>query len=144
MSGGRLELDIGSVDYQREFDRMHPGLNQKDDQLYVYEIVPVLKKLWEGDYEHHGEYWNFATSTSVPKPMQLPHPPLWAAARSPSTFEFAVKNGMNILSWPLTRPVSETKLYKSFLADALKKYPGRPRPVFAMMRHTSVYDCVED
>ena len=144
LSGGWLELGIGSGAYQREFDRMHPGSNQKNGQLYVYEIVPALKKLREGNYEHHGEYWNFATSTSVPKPMQLPHPPLSVAARSPSTFEFAVKNGMNILSWPLIRPLSEANLYKSFLDDALKKYPDRPRPVFAMMRHTSVYDCVED
>ena len=29
-SGGRLEFGIGSGAYQREFDRMHPGLKQSD------------------------------------------------------------------------------------------------------------------
>ena len=144
LSGGRLELGIGSGAYQREFDRMRPGLSQKDGQLYVYEMVPALKNLWLGDYEHDGEYWNFPTSTSVPKPMQQPHPPLWAAARSPSTFDFAIRHEMNVLSWPLTRPMSEAELYVSFFDDALKNNPGKPRPLFAMMRHTSVYDHVDD
>ena len=52
----------------------------------------------------------------------------------------AVKNGCNILSWPLTRPMSEVELYRQRLETALQDNPGKPRPVFAAMRHTVVYD----
>ena len=45
--------------------------------------------------------------TSVPKPVQTPHPPLWIAARDPNTFDFAAKNGCNIMSTPLQRPHDE-------------------------------------
>jgi flavin-dependent trigonelline monooxygenase, oxygenase component len=144
ISGGRLELGVGSGAYQREFDRMAPGLKQTEGWKYMQEILPAILKLWQGDYAHDGEYWKFPLSTSVPKPLQKPHPPLWAAARAPVTYDFAVKHGVNIMSWPFTRPMAEAALYKQRLDEALANNPGKPRPIFAMMRHTAVYDREED
>ena len=144
ITGGRLEFGIGSGAYQREFDRMHPGLKQTDGWKYMQEMLPAILKLWEGDYEHDGEYWKFPLSTSVPKPIQKPHPPLWVAARAPVTYEFAVKHGLNIMSWPFTRPMAEAELYKQRLDEALANNPGKARPIFSMMRHTVVYDRKED
>ena len=92
LSGGRLEFGIGSGAYQREFDRMMPGLPQPDAYKYMHEMLPALKNLWAGDYEHDGEYWQFPRATSVPKPVQQPHPPIWIAARSPITYDYAVAN----------------------------------------------------
>ena len=140
ISGGRLEFGIGSGAYQREFDRMHPGLKQSDAWRYMHELLPAVKALWAGDYEHKGELFSFPMSTSVPKPLQKPHPPIWVAARAPMTYDFAVEHGLNIMSWPLTRPFSEAELYKSRLDDAMAKFPGYVRPIFAMMRFAAVYD----
>ena len=144
VSGGRLEFGIGSGAYQREFDRMHPGLKQTDGWRYMQEMLPAVKALWAGDHEHDGEFWSFPMSTSVPKPLQKPHPPIWVAARAPVSFEFAVKTGSNIMTWPFTRPMSEAELYKARLDEAMANNPGQPRPVFSMMRHTAVYDRKED
>jgi alkanesulfonate monooxygenase SsuD/methylene tetrahydromethanopterin reductase-like flavin-dependent oxidoreductase (luciferase family) len=144
ISGGRLEFGIGSGAYQREFDRMHAGLKQSDGWRYMNEMLPAVKALWAGDYAHDGEFWSFPTSTSVPKPLQSPHPPIWVAARAPVTFDYAVKQNCNIMSWPLTRPMSEVELYKSRLDEAMEANPGSQRPVFAMMRHTALYDRKED
>ncbi len=144
VSGGRLEFGIGSGAYQREFDRMHPGLLQSDAWRYMQEMIPVLKELWVGDYEHDGEFWSFPTSTSVPKPVQQPHPPIWVAARSPITFDYAVKNSCNVMSWPIARSFAEAELYKSQFEDALKNYPEAGRPTFTMMRHTAVYESQEE
>ena len=140
VSGGRLEFGIGSGAYQREFDRMHPGLKQTDAWRHMHEMLPVLRALWAGDCEHDGEFWSFPTATSVPKPVQKPHPPVWVAARAPITYDYAVKNGCHIMSWPLTRPFSEAELYKSRLDEAMAANPGAARPTFAMMRHTAVYE----
>jgi len=144
ISGGRLEFGIGSGAYQREFDRMHPGLKQTDAWRYMNEMLPALKALWAGDYEHKGEFWSFPTATSVPKPVQKPHPPIWVAARAPITYDAAVKQGCNIMSWPLTRAFSEAELYKSRLDEAMAANPGAARPTFAMMRHTAVYDSKDE
>ena len=144
ISNGRLEFGIGSGAYQREFDRMAPGLKQTEGWRYMQEMLPAVKALWAGDYAHDGEFWKFPTATSVPHPVQKPHPPIWVAARAPMTYDFAVKNGCNITSWPLTRDMSEAELYMSRLNEAMAANPGAKRPIMAMMRHTVVYDRKED
>jgi flavin-dependent trigonelline monooxygenase, oxygenase component len=139
-SRGRAEFGIGSGAFQREFDRMAPGLKQTEGFLYMEEMLPVLKRLWAGGTAHDGKYWKFPVSTALPKPLQKPHPPLWVASRSPHTYDIAVKNGCNILSWALSRPFSEVESYKGRLDAALAANPGARRPIFATMRYTAVYD----
>ena len=139
-SGGRLEFGIGSGAYQREFDIMRPGLKQTEGYKFMQEMLPAVKALWQGDYAHEGENWSFPTATSVPNPLQNPPPPIWVAARAPITYDYAVKNNCNITSWPITRPMAEVKLYKERLETALSENPGKPRPIFAAMRHTAIYD----
>ncbi|HMS96892.1 MAG TPA: LLM class flavin-dependent oxidoreductase [Tabrizicola sp.] len=143
ISGGRLEFGIGSGAYQREFDRMRPGLKQTDAWRYMQEMLPVIRALWKGDTEHNGEFWSFPASTSCPKPLQA-EVPVWVAARAPITYDYAVKHGCHIQSWPLTREMSEAELYMARMAEALANNPGKKRPIMAMMRHTAVYDRKED
>ena len=143
ISGGRLEFGIGSGAYQREFDRMHTGLKQSDAWQYMQEMLPVVQKLWAGDYEHNGEFWSFPKATSVPKPLQK-NVPVWIAARAPITYDYAVKNGCNIMSWPLTRDMTEAETYMGRMNEAMANNPGMKRPIMAMMRHTAVYDKTAD
>ena len=142
-SDGRLEFGIGSGAYQREFDRMHPGLKQSEGYRYMQEMLPAVKALWAGDYAHEGEFWSFPTATSVPKPLQQPHPPVWIAARAPVTYDYAVKHNCNIMSWPITRPMNEVETYLQRLETALEENPGKARPTFSTMRHTCGYDSVD-
>ena len=137
---GRLEFGIGSGAYQREFDRMHPGLKQSDAWQYMQETLPVIRKLWQGDYEHDGDFWSFPKATSVPKPVQENGPPIWVAARAPITFEYAVENNCHVMSWPLTRSFSEAELYNQRLRDAISASENNFSPTFAMMRHAAVYE----
>jgi alkanesulfonate monooxygenase SsuD/methylene tetrahydromethanopterin reductase-like flavin-dependent oxidoreductase (luciferase family) len=123
---------------------MHAGLKQSDAWRYMQEMLPAVKALWQGDYAHEGEFWRFPESTSVPKPVQQPHPPIWVAARAPITYDYAVKHQCNIMSWPLTRPISELETYLGRLQTALEENPGNNRPIFATMRHTCVYDNKDD
>ena len=143
ISGGRLEFGIGSGAYQREFDRMRPGLKQPDAWRYMQEMLPAVRALWAGDYAHDGELWSFPVSTSCPKPLQA-EVPVWIAARAPITYDYAVKNGCNIMSWPLTREMSEAELYMQRMNEAMAANPGKRRPTMAMMRQTALYDRKED
>ena len=142
LSGGRLELGLGSGAYQREFDRMRPGLNQKDSNRYMQEMLPLVRELWKGDVEHNGENWQFPKATSCPKPVQ-DNVPMWVAARSPATFDYAVANDCNVMCWPLTMPFSEAEKYKTQLDESIAKAGGWAG-TFALMRHTSVYDTEDD
>lgn len=143
LSGGRLEFGLGSGAYQREFDRMKPGVSQKDGNRYMKEMLPLVKALWEGDVEHDGEFWSFPTSTSCPKPVQE-DVPIWMAARSPETFDHAVANNCNVMCWPLTMPFSEAEKYKAQLDEANTKSGGHYKGRFALMRHTALYDNAQD
>ncbi len=139
ISGGRLEFGIGSGAYQREFDRMHPGLKQTEGWRYMQEMLPVVRALWQGDVAHNGEFWPFPSATSCPKPLQ-PEVPVWVAARSPITFDYALREKCHVMSWPLTRGFEEAELYKKLLDEAVEKADNGFRPTFAMMRHAAVYD----
>ena len=143
ISGGRLEMGLGSGAYQREFDRMKPGLLQTDGWRYLQEMLPLIPALWAGDVEHEGQYWQFPKSTSCPKPIQE-KVPIWVAARSPITFDYAVKNNCNILSWPLTKDFAEAALYRNQLDEAVANHGGNFDGRFVMMRHTSVYANEQD
>lgn len=139
-SDGRLEFGIARGAYQYEFDRLAGGIKEQLGVAYMKEIVPAVRALWAGDYEHSGEFYQFPLSTSVPKPLQHPHPPLWVAARDAGTFDWAIKNGANIMSTPLSRPASEVGELGRKFDEALAANPGVPRPRFLMLRRTSVYD----
>jgi len=143
LSGGRLEFGIGKGAYQREFDRMAGGELSRGVPM-MQEMLPVLKGLWQGDIEHDGEYWSFPTTTSCPKPLQQPHPPIWVAARDPNTFDWAVSNGYSVMTWALTRPFAEVEAYMERFEDALAKSPGVARPRFMTMRHTGIYTKPEE
>ncbi|MEM7507281.1 MAG: LLM class flavin-dependent oxidoreductase [Pseudomonadota bacterium] len=138
ISGGRLELGLGSGAYQREFDRMRPGVLQTDGYKYLQEMLPLVRQLWQGDVAHEGTYWQFPAATSCPKPLQA-EVPLWVAARSPVTFDYAVANQCNIMCWPLTMPFAEAQKYRAQLDDAIAKAGGW-NATFALMRHTAVWD----
>jgi len=141
-AGGRLELGLGSGAYQREFDRMRPGLDQKEGYKYLQEMLPLVQKLWQGDVEHNGEFWQFPTATSCPKPLQ-DSVPMWVAARSPITFDYAVENNCNIMCWPLTLPFSEAEKYRGQLDQSIAK-AGNWTGQLAFMRHTAVYETEQD
>lgn len=143
ISGGRLELGLGSGAYQREFDRMRPGVDQKDGYRYLQEMLPLIRELWSGDVAHNGEFWQFPSATSVPKPIQN-DVPIWVAARSPVTFDYAIEQDANIMSWPLTLGFEEAEKYASLRKEAIEKLPGSTPKKFVMMRHTAVYESSED
>ena len=139
ISGGRLEFGIGSGAYQREFDRMYPGLKQTEGWRYMQEMLPVVRALWQGDVAHNGEFWQFPSATSCPKPLQS-EVPVWVAARSPITYDYALREKCHVMCWPLTRGFEEAELYKKLLDEAVEKADNGFRPTFAMMRHAAVYD----
>jgi alkanesulfonate monooxygenase SsuD/methylene tetrahydromethanopterin reductase-like flavin-dependent oxidoreductase (luciferase family) len=142
LSDGRWELGLGAGAYQREFDRMKPGLPQPESYKYLQEMLPLVTKLWAGDVTHEGEYWQFPAATSCPKPVQ-DKVPMWVAARSPITFDYAVENDCNIMCWPLTLPMSEAEKYRGQLDDSIARF-GEWNGSFALMRHTVVYETEDD
>lgn len=142
--GGRLEFGIARGSYQYEFDRMNPGVQQREGVGFMKELLPAVQKLWQGDYAHQGQYWNFPLTAAVPKPTQRSGPPIWVAARDPGTFDWAVSIGANIMSTPLSMPAAEIQVLSDKFEKAVADHPEVPRPRFMMQRRTCVYAHADD
>lgn len=139
ISNGRMEVGLARGAYQFEFDRMAGGMPAATGGQHLREMVPVVQKLWQGDYAHAGEIWSFPTSTSVPKPLQKPCPPMWIAARDPDSHNFAVKNGCNVMVTPLMKGDEEVVDLVGKFNNALANNPEVARPQLMVLRHTFVH-----
>ncbi|TIP29086.1 MAG: LLM class flavin-dependent oxidoreductase [Mesorhizobium sp.] len=144
VTGGRLDIGIARGAYSYEYQRLFPGLDAWGAGQRMREIIPAIKGLWEGDFEMSGEFWSFPSTTSSPKPVQKPHPPIWVAARDPNSHEFAVSNGCNVQVTPLASGDDEvTSLMERFNA-ACAAHPDMARPEIMLLMHTFVAEDAAD
>ena len=141
---GRLDLGIARGAYTFEYDRMSPGLDAWNAGQKMRELIPAIKGLWAGDYEHNGEHWQFPKTTSAPKPVQQPFPPIWVAARDPNSHDFAVANGCNVQVTPLHLGDEEVVSLMERFNTACAAHPEVPRPKIMVLRHTYVADSEAD
>jgi alkanesulfonate monooxygenase SsuD/methylene tetrahydromethanopterin reductase-like flavin-dependent oxidoreductase (luciferase family) len=137
-TGGRLDLGLARGAYSFEYERLTPGLDALGAGQRLREMVPVIKKLWEGDHAHQGEFWSFPTTTVVPRPVQQPHPPIWLAARDPNSHAFAVAQGCNVQVTPLASGDAEVASLMERFEAACAASPGVPRPRIMLLQHAFV------
>lgn len=138
MTNGRLDLGIARGAYTFEYERLMPGLDAMDAGARMREMVPAVQKLFQGDYAHDGQYWQFPSTTPMPYPIQQPHPPMWIAARDPMSHDFAVANGCNVQVTSLTSGDAEVASLMDRFNKACADHPEVPRPEIMMLMHTYV------
>lgn len=138
VTGGRLDVGIARGAYGFEYERLHPGLDAWGAGQRMRELIPALKGVWAGDYAHGGEFWKFPSTTSAPKPVQAPHPPLWVAARDPNSHEFAVSQGCNVQVTPLWNGDAEIESLMGRFNAACEKNPDIAKPKIMLLLHTYV------
>jgi flavin-dependent trigonelline monooxygenase, oxygenase component len=144
ISGGRLDLGIARGAYSFEYERLLPGLDAWGAGQRMRELIPAVKNIWAGDYAHDGEFWKFPQTTSAPKPVQQPNPPIWVAARDPNSHEFAVANGCNVQCTPLANGEAEIASLMDRFNAACEKAPGIGRPKIMLLQHTYVGSSADD
>src|SRR6476619_867648 len=101
ISGGRLEVGFARAFLPHEFARF--GVDMDSSRARFEEGVATIRRLLtEEQVEHRGEFHTFPATTSLPRPTQLPHPPLWVAAlSSEQSFRRAGEMGCGIMANPL-------------------------------------------
>ncbi len=125
LSHGRLNLcfGAGSVTADQELY----GIDPKNGAEMTEEAVEIILKLWSSDppYEFVGKYWtirlkkyvDFETGIGfIHKPLQRPHPPIWAPAmsRDSPSMRMAGRRGF--------RPLGHSLVTANVLADNWKTY----------------------
>jgi len=101
ISGGRLEVGFARAFLPHEFERF--GVSLDESRRRFTEGLAQIAMLLKGeDVSSQGEFHSFKDVTSLPRPTQQPHPPLWiAATATPESFEFAGKMGYRVMGIPL-------------------------------------------
>ena len=141
---GRLDIAIARGAYSFEYERLGGGMDAWTAGEHLRELVPAVQALWEGDYEHNGKHHQFPKTTSSPKPLQAGGPPIWIAARDPSSHEFAIQNGCNVQVTPLWKGDEEIADLMDKFNNACAKFSHMPRPKVMVLRHTYVAESEAD
>ncbi len=89
LSGGRLNLGIGSGYQRQEFEGL--GIDMEESRERFVEAVEVMTRAWtEETLTYHGKFTNVDVLWVLPKPLQKPHPPIFqAVSTSPRAFSFS-------------------------------------------------------
>jgi alkanesulfonate monooxygenase SsuD/methylene tetrahydromethanopterin reductase-like flavin-dependent oxidoreductase (luciferase family) len=117
LSEGRFEFGTGrgsSTTEQRGFGIEDPELTRE----MVAETLPQIVRMWrDEEFSHDGKFFSMPTRNVLPKPYTDPHPPLWVAAGSPSTFEMAARQGLGVLCFAFGKPETFTPLIEKYKKD---------------------------
>jgi alkanesulfonate monooxygenase SsuD/methylene tetrahydromethanopterin reductase-like flavin-dependent oxidoreductase (luciferase family) len=99
LCGGRLELGIGRGFSPREYAAF--GVAMAESRNLVEESLAILRAAaHDAPVTFTGRHFKLDGVTIVPRPVQRPYPPLWSAAVSPDTFEWAAREGLGVLAGP--------------------------------------------
>ena len=140
LTGGRFDLGIGRGAYTYEFARMAGGIPPEVARQALGEMLPALRGLWAGDYEHKGEMWTFPSTTSTPRPRHPEGPPLWVSARHPDVFRLAIENRCHLMVTPLSMPFAEVESLAERRAAAVSEVGSGFEPQMMVLRDACVYE----
>ena len=117
LSEGRFEFGTGrgsSTTEQRGFGIEDPELTRE----MVAETLPQIVRMWKDEeYSYDGKFFSMPQRNVLPKPYTDPHPPMWVAAGSPSTFELAARQGLGVLCFAFGKPDSFAPLIEKYKKD---------------------------
>ena len=165
LSGGRLEVGVGRGNYGLEAFNLNPiaDPNNPQENFNVFdETLQILKKaLSEERFSHRGRHYCYpapgfsadrahsvddpryadpATGelvkiTTLPRPRQKPHPPLWVVVNSDLSIRHAAENDCGIIMWRPPNAMLRRRL------EIWRQYHAAPDPEgnrCAVMRDTFV------
>ncbi|MFP6579581.1 MAG: LLM class flavin-dependent oxidoreductase [Myxococcota bacterium] len=97
LSGGRIDFGMGRGYQRHEFDGF--GVEIAKSHLIFKEQLEIIERAWTGErFAWDGEFFQFPEMQILPTPLQNPRPPLFVAALSNSTLEWAASAGYPVMS----------------------------------------------
>lgn len=118
LSDGRVEFGTGRSGTPAELEGF--GIDPAESRAMWEEAVSIIPRMWmEDPFSWSGKYFSMPPRSVVPKPLQKPHPPMWVAASSPTTFLEAGKRGLGVLCFILGEPARLAHRVESY-REALK------------------------
>jgi len=100
LTNGRIQIGVGRGAYQYEFERLQIPMEEARDR-FSDSLDLLVKLLSETDVTWDSRFYKLPRTTITPRPMQQPHTPIWYAATTPETLDYAAGRGFPVLTTPL-------------------------------------------
>lgn len=100
LTNGRIQIGVGRGAYQYEFDRLQIPM-QDARERFSDSLELLVKLLSETDVTWDSRFYKLPPTTITPRPVQQPHTPIWFAATTPETLEYAAGRGFPAMTTPL-------------------------------------------
>ena len=145
LSHGRVDVGIGRGFFKIEYDGL--GISMAESRPRFTENLEIIRRAWtEPELTYKGRFYSFEDVELVPKPVQKPHPPLWAAATAtPDSYANAGRLGFPIMIVPYIAPsVEELAKRVQLYFDAFRQAGHRHRPEVLGFFMTYVTDDMSD
>lgn len=98
LSGGRVSWGSGKSASLVEQHAFEIDRAELDGQWR--EAIEMVPRMWRSDvFEWNGRYYHIPPTPIVPKPVQQPHPPMFAACTRPESVEIAGELGLGSLNF---------------------------------------------
>jgi len=95
ISEGRFQFGIGRSGVVRTYDVY--GVSYAESQARFREALEIIRLGWKGEpFSYTGQFYRVDNATVVPRPVQVPHPPIRMATTSDETFPLAGQLGLPI------------------------------------------------
>ena len=114
LSEGRFEFGTGRGSSSTEFKGFGIPDGETTKHMFDEALCEILRMWREPTYSHEGRFFSMPPRKVLPKPYSLPHPPIWMACGSPSTFEKAGRMGVGALCFGLGTPKDFAPLIKTY------------------------------
>jgi alkanesulfonate monooxygenase SsuD/methylene tetrahydromethanopterin reductase-like flavin-dependent oxidoreductase (luciferase family) len=119
LSEGRFEFGTGRGSSSTEFKGFGIPDGETTRAMFDESLREILRMWRETRYSYEGKYFSMPERNVLPKPYTQPHPPLWVACGSPSTFEKAGRLGLGALCFSLGTPKDFAPLIRVY-KDAIR------------------------
>jgi len=98
LSGGRVNWGSGKSSSLVEQMAFEADVTQLHEQwLEALQIVP---RMWQEEvFQHQGRFWKIPPTQVIPKPVQQPHPPIFAACSKPDSAAEVGRLGIGALNF---------------------------------------------
>ncbi|MFE1765209.1 LLM class flavin-dependent oxidoreductase [Streptomyces angustmyceticus] len=138
ISSGRLDVGFARAWMPYEFAAFGVSMDESRDRFN--DTIAAVLRLWtEEKVTAESPFFSFQDVTSLPTPVQKPHPPVWGAAvRSRQSFAWLAEQGFGLLVTPPPRRqdlegVRElVDVYLDTFDDVHGSTPDGPRPRVAV------------
>jgi alkanesulfonate monooxygenase SsuD/methylene tetrahydromethanopterin reductase-like flavin-dependent oxidoreductase (luciferase family) len=114
LSEGRFEFGTGRGSSSTEFKGFGIPDGDTTREMFDESLREILRMWRETPYAHDGRFFAMPPRNVLPKPWTRPHPPLWMACGSPSTFEKAARLGVGALCFSLGTPREFEPLIRTY------------------------------